>query len=995
MSDSVDKEELWLDPEVLNSLINYLRKAGYKIGVPQYLAAQQLALFVTAENITDQFENFLRSIFCKSEFEQEEFEQIYAQWFERHLSETSHTNSDVKLNTKNKPMLLSQLRQWLLPFIAILLMSQLCIGDLNTSPKKVIEFSAEINPENSPNGPIIDAIDNTNNPILSFIKKNFRYWPVLAVLLGILFIFSLRKKFILRFFLDIEWSKLWKVVNTVRPTVQEAFGKKLFPPKKITSMASGFKSNNVGLLSSKLDIVKSIEKSVSLGGWPSPVYETPKLQLEYLFLIDSASSNDHLANFALMLAKELRKQHVNIDTYTFDKDPRLCFPEKLNNPPLNLNQLVVKYYNYRLIIFSDATNWLDPWTGKVQAWVEKYLTRWSERVLLTPREKITWRKLEKEIIAAYIKVLPLSTDPKQLKQLVKSFHSPKSINNKPTSLFETYPRELYLRPKRWLEEDAPEPEVIDKVLTSLRIYLGKDGFYWLCACAVFPKVLWELTFYLRDELIIDQNKFFIIDKELLMKKLGRLPWFQYGYMPNWLRSKLIRKLNSTQKRKIFKAIQNYLREGSSTETTDAHNIEKILFLKERPFFEPKANSTQEDLLEIESDILFKRFVLPWLRLDNILSVFRPSKLLAQVRKVPFKSITLVLLLLVNLFLIFFIINSNLTSTNNNTTTPGTDTVDNCTALKIISQQEFDSFLDTSPSECLTAVRKLELNNDDRFTVGNDISNIDKLYKLPNLEDLNLSKTNVTDITALRQLRGLQVVNLSYNAITDVSPLAVLANLQVLDLSESSVANVSALKSLGNLRQLYLNNTGVTSISSPFNLTNLETLHLNNTGIVDIAGLKDLTNLKKLYLHESPIKDISPLQDLTNLEVLRLNNTAVTDTEVIALSGLTNLHTLYLSAHINNISTLTGLTNLKELHLSNSKINDITAISNFNKLDILYLNDIDNNQNMDISSLSAENLSSLKLLELNNQTTRQLNEGKLIERENAVPHTNFQIRQQSL
>ena len=30
-----------------------------------------------------------------------------------------------------------------------------------------------------------------------------------------------------------------------------------------------------------------------------------------------------------------------------------------------------------------------------------------------------------------------------------------------------------------------------------------------------------------------------------------------------------------------------------------------------------------------------------------------------------------------------------------------------------------------------------------------------------------------------------------------------------------------------------------------------------------------------------------------------------------------------------------------------------------------------------------------------QTTRQLNEGKLIERENAVPHTNFQIRQQSL
>ena len=82
------------------------------------------------------------------------------------------------------------------------------------------------------------------------------------------------------------------------------------------------------------------------------------------------------------------------------------------------------------------------------------------------------------------------------------------------------------------------------LLTQLNKFLGQDGYYWLCACAVFPKIEWHITLYLGNQLKNSQgNKLF---HEAHLMKLVRLIWFRQSYMPDWLRLALIKSLDKKQ-----------------------------------------------------------------------------------------------------------------------------------------------------------------------------------------------------------------------------------------------------------------------------------------------------------------------------------------------------------------------------------------------------------------------------------------------------------------
>ena len=83
--------------------------------------------------------------------------------------------------------------------------------------------------------------------------------------------------------------------------------------------------HRIQIPSSKLDVSKTVTKTLNKGGWVTPAYGFRKVLPEYLVLIDSAIYGDHQAKFAKTMMDQLAQNEVFIDTYYFDEDPRTCF----------------------------------------------------------------------------------------------------------------------------------------------------------------------------------------------------------------------------------------------------------------------------------------------------------------------------------------------------------------------------------------------------------------------------------------------------------------------------------------------------------------------------------------------------------------------------------------------------------------------------------------------------------------------------------------------
>ena len=119
-------------------------------------------------------------------------------------------------------------------------------------------------------------------------------------------------------------------------------------------------------------------------------------------------------------------------------------------------------------------------------------------------------------------------------------------------------------------------------------------------------------------------------------------------------------------------------------------------------------------------------------------------------------------------------------------------------------------------------------------------------------------------------------------------------------------------------------------------------------ITDVSALSGMTNLTSLYLNHNQISDISALSGLTNLTSLYLDNNQISD--ISALSGMTNLIHLYLDDNqISDISALRDLTELEHLSIYNNQISDISVLRGMPKLRDL---SAFKNQISDISVLSG-------------------------------------------
>lgn len=328
----------------------------------------------------------------------------------------------------------------------------------------------------------------------------------------------------------------------------KGYVQEILPLRRIKPIVSALRKRTQ-IPSTDVDVEKTIEIAIKNQNWVEIIYHQHHVLPEYVVLIDRKNRLDLQARFIQEVLGKLSADDVWLHQYEFKGDPRICFPLGKKNTPLRLREIQARHPDSRLLIFSGVNELTNPLTGNLQDWVES-LEPWENRAILTP-DKLD-KKLHEELEDQGFVALPLTFDG--LTSVVRVFEAenilvPFSDSNLPAPLTE--------RPTRWTGRSAPPEAEVSALISDLKNnYLGKNGFYWLCATAVYPELRWELALHLGSVLKDEVNKP-LLDVNSLTR-LARLPWFRFGYMPDWIRLPLIESFLPEQEIQVREVISNLL-----------------------------------------------------------------------------------------------------------------------------------------------------------------------------------------------------------------------------------------------------------------------------------------------------------------------------------------------------------------------------------------------------------------------------------------------------
>jgi len=579
----------------LNDFLEELRFAGYNIGTAQFLAAQRLLLVLIEQNALptkpDKLCILLGPILCRSPKEQDDFKGYFYDWIDRaadpKLKLWTPNNKHLGIQSFSFGSVLRCLRwQWLVPVIVTVLMGILVYYGVD-----ILEFTLQ-----SVTTPLPD--------IQSLQSGGLLWGAVVILLLGLAWYFmpwkSWRQRWVQRY-LSRKAVTQYPNLKNLSVTLAE---KSIFQPLKSTAQQL---RKHINIPSLRLDVKATVEKTIEAANCFTPVTGTMKTRPEYLALIDRTSFHDHQAALVTVLIKDLLNEGVFVVPYYFDGEPRRCYApsqfaflnkgghrlemiQKGEYTVVTLPELVARYPEHHLMIFADGQHFIDRTTGQVADWV-KQLYDWSQRSLFTLANPNEWGYRER-ILADDFLVMP--ANEAGLRALVEQIHSGSKAealdsNSKAEALDSNtkvsnfrFPQLLYERSHRWIEPRVPEAEILADLLSQLKKFLGKKGYYWFSACAVYPELRWQLTLYLGDTLSC------AIEKNL--GKLARLLWFREGYIPDWLREPLVADLLPKQREDIQTALEELLLSATGKPETDfqlqiATDVPKAVKRKDTPLKE--------------------------------------------------------------------------------------------------------------------------------------------------------------------------------------------------------------------------------------------------------------------------------------------------------------------------------------------------------------------------------------------------------------------------
>ncbi|XP_026661486.2 protein phosphatase 1 regulatory inhibitor subunit PPP1R7 homolog isoform X2 [Phoenix dactylifera] len=145
---------------------------------------------------------------------------------------------------------------------------------------------------------------------------------------------------------------------------------------------------------------------------------------------------------------------------------------------------------------------------------------------------------------------------------------------------------------------------------------------------------------------------------------------------------------------------------------------------------------------------------------------------------------------------------------------------------------------------------------------NEISSLNGLSKISNtLEELYVSKNEVTKMEELEHLDALRILELGSNRLRVMENLQTLKNLQELWLGRNRIRMVN-LCGLKCIRKISLQSNRLTSMTGFQECIALEELYLSHNGIQKMEGLATLVNLRILDVSSNKLTAINDIENLT-------------------------------------------------------------------------------------------------------------------------------------
>ncbi|HEX8493537.1 MAG TPA: tetratricopeptide repeat protein [Pyrinomonadaceae bacterium] len=570
---------------MFGELLTHLRQHGFPIGVDHYLRLQELLDKVGEHCAPEDLKTLLAPIFATSRSQQEQFYRAFDSYFAlfepSSLKEApARTALQVRPKEVRRPepqqaqssAVAGFQKKWLYVVVPVVLLS-LILGlvlllrkrnapnqntvqqpnanaqppeiNANTGVPPITEVpvspptfeqpgtvTADIPPTGEPGTvqPVQPSampqpsIQPTPQPSFYQRYRTLIYLTALVVPLLIFLLYELYKRRRRRLVLQRERRRkapyAWPVRAAAAPP-------KLFESEQFYTAARLLRRRQVAEFY-RLDVEATVAATIDSLGYPSFRYKSASKPPEYLVLIDRASFRDHQAQLFNELTKALETEGVFVARYFYDDDPRVC-RDRDGEESFHLNELQNRYGTHRLLIFGDGAKLIDQLTGKLEMWTA-LLMNWQDRAVLTPESPLRWGLRERALARQFV-LLPATLDG--LQSLVDYFEAAVTPDL-----------------RVWTRTNGANPATVDFnrpiTIKMLREYLGKDVFEWLCACAIYPELHWDLTLYLGSLPSLGNN--LVQEKNLL--RLASLPWFRTGLMPDNLRWLLINELPPEKARAV-------------------------------------------------------------------------------------------------------------------------------------------------------------------------------------------------------------------------------------------------------------------------------------------------------------------------------------------------------------------------------------------------------------------------------------------------------------
>jgi hypothetical protein len=330
-------------------------------------------------------------------------------------------------------------------------------------------------------------------------------------------------------------------------------------------------------LARTIDVESTVEATARGGGFPHVVFALARSSPEYLVLISSKGPEDHSAHHLDRLVTDLADQNLSLVRYFISHDANLCFDSSYG-PYFNLEQLAARYPDHRLIFFGTGEQLLDPGTLAAWPWAEE-LGSWRRRAILTPTPPVEWGGRE-IALARLFDAPPLRADADGLLRLAELFERHDPPGSEQFAVREDPARWTWTsRPRRWLIPVPPDGRAMDlleseiaRYFTDARGVFDESAFWWFAACAIYPALRWDLTVYLGLKLVAPRvNGGMPLYSEERALRLAVLPWFRDGFMPDWLRRRLIALLPKTVRLQAFALLRDLFNRAvkSGNESFDA------------------------------------------------------------------------------------------------------------------------------------------------------------------------------------------------------------------------------------------------------------------------------------------------------------------------------------------------------------------------------------------------------------------------------------------